>query len=331
MAGGDTAVTNAYLPSGPGAATLEFESLRDVVEMVSKDETPLWSNLDKTVAKAMKEEWGTESIGSVSAATNRKIGFVATPSAVVANRRMDNYLELVSVEGGVSHTMTNLDAAGDTNTYEHQLLKKGILLRRQVNKLMHTPQAKDSTITDPKLSTIHGYVQAAGFFGVAGTPGVVGGGLGADLPTAGTTPDDFDTITPIDTVLESCYLYTGRPDTAYFSPKMKRLFSRLPDASIADNRQTASVGKTAYKHIGVADAYFSDFGDIECVVDIDCPNTDIKILDHDYIDVPVLPGMDFAEHELGKKGSAKEFMIELQFTLRATLPESIAYINGYKS
>jgi len=32
----------------------------------------------------------------------------------VANRRLDNYLQLVAEEGGVSHTMDKLDAADDT-------------------------------------------------------------------------------------------------------------------------------------------------------------------------------------------------------------------------
>jgi len=327
----DTVITNAYLPAGPGTATMEFESLRDVVEMVSKEVTPYWSNLTKARATSMKEEWGTETLGTITAAPARSIGFVAAPTPVIANRRLDNYLELMAEEGGVSDTMNALDAADDTNTYSHQLLKKGVLMRRRVNKLMHTPQAKDSTMALPKLGTIHSYIGAATFLGVAGTPGVPGAGTGADLPSAGTTPVDFNSITPIDTVLEACFFYTGKPDTMYFSPRMKRLFSRLPDASIAENRQTATIGRTPYKHVGVVDSYLSDFGFMECVVDIDCPNSDIKLLDHDYIDVPVLPGLDFDEKELGVKGSAKEFMIQLQCTLRVTLPEAQGYINGYKT
>lgn len=327
----DTVLTNTYLPAGPGTATLEFESLRDVVEMVSKEATPFWSNLRKGKADSMKMEWGTETIGTVTAEVARSIGFVAAPTPAVANRRLDNYLELMAEEGGVSDTMNALDAADDTNTYSHQLLKKGILMRRRVNKLMHTPQAKDSTMALPKLGTFHSYVQASTFLGVASTPGVAGGGLGADLPTAGTTPVDFNTISPIDTVLEACFQFTGKPDTLYFSPRMKRLFSRLPDASVAENRQTASIGRTPYKHVGVVDAYLSDFGFMECVVDIDCPNSDIKIVDHDYLDVPVLPGLDFDEKELGIKGSGKEFMIQLQCTYRSLLPEAQGYINGYKT
>jgi hypothetical protein len=331
VAVGDTAIANAYLPKGTGQETLERESLRDVVEMVSKEVTPLWSNLRKGTAKAMKEEWGTETIGTVTAAVNRKIGYVAAPTAAEVNRRLDNYLELMGLEGGVSDTMDALDAADGVNTYEHQLLKKGILHRRQINKLMHTPQVKDGTMSDPIMGTYATYIVAATFYGAAGTPGVVGSGNGVSLPTAGTTPADFNSITPIDVVLEAASFFTGSPDTAYFSPRMKRLFSRLPDASVAENRQTSTVGNKPFRHIGAVDSYLSDFGYIECVVDIDCPNTDIKIIDHDYVDVVVLPGLDMKEKELGTRGSAKEFMIETQATFRMLLPEANCYINGYKA
>ena len=327
----DTVITNAYLPSGPGQTTLEFESLRNVVEMVSKEATPFWSNLSKTTGKSMKEEWGTESLGTIVAAPARNIGFVAASTPVVPNRRLDNYSELMAVEGGVSDTMNALDAADNNNSYEHQLLKKGQIHARQINKLMHTPQAKDGTMALPKMGTYAAYVPAATFLGVATTPGTPGAGTGVDIPTAGTGADDFDTITPIDQVLEAAYFFNGKPDTAYFSPRMKRLFSRLPDASVAENRQTANIGNNAYKHVGVVDSYMSDFGVIECVVDIDCPNTDIKIVDHDHLQVAILPGMDFAEHELGRKGSAREFMIQTQATFISTLPEAQTYINGYKA
>jgi hypothetical protein len=249
----------------------------------------------------------------------------------VANRRLDNYLELCAEEGSVSDTMDALDAAGDTNTYEHQVLKRGVLLRRKLNKLMHTPQAKDSTITDPKLATIPAFIGAATYVSMAGTPGAPATGTGVDIPGAGTGPVDFVTIAPLDTVLEAASFYNGTPDTAYFSPRMKRKFSRLPDASIAEARQTGTIGTKAYKHVGVVDAYMSDFGLVECVMDIDCPNSDIKILDHTYLDVPVLPGMDFDEKELGRRGSGKEFMIQTQFTLRSLLPEAQCYINGYNA
>ena len=88
----DTVMTNVLLPSGPQTASLEFESLRNIVEMVSREDTPMWSNMTKGKAKAIKEEWGTETLGTIAAAIGRSIGFVASSQAAVANRRLDNPL-----------------------------------------------------------------------------------------------------------------------------------------------------------------------------------------------------------------------------------------------
>lgn len=328
MAAGDTVATNAYLPKGPGAAnSMEFESLRNVVEMVAREETPLFTNINKAEADAMKMEWPTEDIGTVTAATNRKIGFVAAPTAEVNDRRLINYLQLMAEEGSLADATAKLPSAGGVNTLAHRKLKRGILLRRKVNKLMHTQQAYDSTITDPKMATIPAYC-AANFKSVAATPGAAPAGTGADIPGAGTTPDDFFSIDPIDTVLETAYQTNGRPNALYVSPRMSRLFSRLPDAGVDEKRQTSSDG--SYEHIGTIDKYQSDFGMIEKIMDIDAPNTQLMILDHDYVDMPIVPGLNFEEDELGKRGASTEFMIQLMATLRITLPEAHCYINGFK-
>jgi hypothetical protein len=331
----DVAISNALLPSGPGTASLEFESLSDVVEMVSRDETPLYSNLKKSDAKAMKEEWGTETIGTVAAAVARGIGFTAVPTPQIQNIRLDNYTELCASEGGVSDTMNALDAADDTNTYEHKLLKAGILLRRSINKLLHTPQAKDSTMALPKMATYPAYIRSGGMFAsVAGTPGAAPAGTGADIPGVGTGPVDFVSMAPVDQVLEAARFFNGKPDTMYLSPRMKRKFSHLPDAginAIGYRVNMPAPGNAPFTHVGVVDRYLSDFGMIETAMDIDAPNSQIGIFDHSYSKLLILPGLNFKEDPLGKRGSAKEYMIQWQGCYVNSMPESVAYINGYNA
>jgi hypothetical protein len=45
--------------------------------------------------------------------------------------------------------------------------------------------------------------------------------------------------------------------------------------------------------------------------------------------MPVLPGMDFNEYRIGKRGSADEMGIEFEATLRVLNPKSHFYINGF--
>ena len=116
----------------------------------------------------------------------------------------------------------------------------------------------------------------------------------------------------------------------YFSPKMQGLFSRLPDGSIAENRVNMTAGNPApFQHVGTVDKYLSDFGLLETAIDVDAPNTDILGVDHDYVEVVKLPGMDFNDYMLGKLGSGDLFVIENAETLRVTLPSSIIYLTGY--
>lgn len=308
---------------------MERESLRDVLEDLTRDQTPLFSNMRKTTASAIKEEWGTEDVGSISAAAARNRGFVAAPQAPFTPARLSNYLQLMAVEFGVAMSTEQIDAVGNHMTLEHQRMRWGIKLRRQINKLLHTPQAK--VTTEPtKLATMHAYI-VTGFKPLAGTPGAAPTGDGTDIPGAGSgTLAAFDTIDPIDDVMETLVASAGLPDLLYLSPARKRNWSHLPDASIAENRINMTAGSTQpFTFVGAAENYLSDFGEIEVVVDIDAPNTGMLFVNHDFVDMPELPGMNFREDRLGLRGSGHEMMIQYEATVRVTNPKAHGYINGF--
>jgi hypothetical protein len=226
--------------------------------------------------------------------------------------------------------MQQIDAVGNHNTLEHQRMRWGLKLRRQINKLLHTPQAK--VATEPtKLATLHAYV-VTGFRSVATTPGTAPTGDGSNVFTPGTGLKPFDTIDPIDDVLEALVQSAGMPDLLYMSPARKRQWSHLPDASIAENRINMTAGSTKpFTFIGTAENYLSDFGELEVAVDIDSPNGIILMVNHDYIDMPVLPGMDFREDRLGLRGSGDEMEVQFEATLRVTNPKAHGVVEGYSA
>ena len=316
------------LPQGPGAPGMERESLRDVLEDLTKDQTPFFSNLRKGTARSIKEEWGTEDIGAIAPAAARNRGFVAVIQAPFTPVRLDNYLQLNAVEFGVSMSMEEIDAVDEYNTLGHQRMRWGLKLRRMINALLHTPQAK--VATEPtKMATVHAYI-VTGFKSVATTPGTPPTGNGTNIPTAGTGPVAFNSIVPIDDVLEALATTAGSPDIIYMSPKRKRNWSQLPDASVAENRITMTAGQTKpFVFIGTVENYLSDFGELEVVVDIDAPNTGILMINHDFIDAPVLPNMNFREDTLGLRGSGREQMIQHEMTLRVLNPKAHGYVNGF--
>jgi len=324
----DSVMSNTYLPQGPGKVTGERESLRDVVEMVALDTRPLYSNLTKVRATAIKVEWMTEDLGAIVAAPARNRGFVATPQAPIANRRLDNALELNAVEFGVSDSMQNIpDVAGNTNTLEHQRLKWGMKLGRQINKMLHVGQVK--VYTEPTVTaTFPAFT--TNFRSVATTPGAPPTGDGSNLPTAGTGFKNLTTIADINAVMLTASLTQGTTTTIYFHPKRRAEFSQLPDANLGTfNQNQNTSGAGAWYFVGTVSGYLSDFGPLELVVDIDCDPTVIEIRNHDYEDLAILPGMDFDEQELGRRGSGKELLIQHESGYRNLLPEAHGLINGY--
>lgn len=319
----DTVLTNTYTAVGPGTARLEHEKLSDVVEAVYKEETPLYSNIRKTDADGLRLDWGTEDIGSISVPTARSTGFVAAPTAPLTPARYSNWLELCAKEGGVSDTKQRIDTAGGVGTYEHQLLLKSRLLRRELNKLCHANQAKDGS--EPfKTATPKTFIHD-NFVSVAGTPGAAPTGDGTDTFGTGSDPDDFDTIAPINQVLQAAFSSRGKPAAMYLAPARAGDFTRLPDASIAENHQSGP----PFVHVGTVDTYMSDFGTVERIIDLDADPASIPIFDHDYLSLALL--MDFKEDELGRRGSGREFMVQWQGGFIVELPQAHGLIAGYKS
>jgi len=322
-------MTNTYLPAGPGGNTLERESLRELVTMLANDETPHFSNIDWGNASAIKIEWGTQDIGAVVAAPARNRGFVAAPQAPFTPVRLDNRLQLCAVEFGVSDSMRALDAAGGTNSVNNQRLKFGIQLRRNINKLLYTPQIKK--ITEPtEMGTFPTYVTNYKNVATGGTT-TAPAGNGTALPASNGTKVQFDTIDAIDDVMEAATAKQGVPMSLMMNPALKRRFSRLPDASVAENRINMTAGRqpTAFMYVGTVDLYLSDFGLLEVAVDIDAPNASIYMINWDYYGGEVLPGMDFDEFMLGRRGSGEEWVIQWEGAIWVDNPTSHGFVTGF--
>jgi hypothetical protein len=193
--------------------------------------------------------------------------------------------------------------------------------------MLHTGQVK--VYTEPTVTaTFASYV--TNFRSVATTPGAPPTGDGSNLPTAGTGSKLLTTIADFDAVMLKAVLTQGTPQTVYLHPKRRAEFSKLPDANLGTfNQNQNTKGAGAWMFVGTVSGYISDFGSLELVVDNDCDPTVIEIRNHDYEDLAVLPGMDFDEEEMGRRGSGKELLIQNEMGYRNLLPEAHGLINGY--
>lgn len=321
-------LTNVDLPAGPGGPTLENEELRQIIERLTPEETPFYTNSRKGTVRALHTDWGTVSLPAITAAVAEKRGFEATILPSIAPVRETNWCELTAETGGVADSYDALDTAGRDDQTDWQILLKGQFLKRKVNKMMFANQAR-SAVEPTTLAAFPTWISGARFRSLATTPGTPADGHGGTVYVAGTGPQAFNTIDPVDDVMEACYAGTGLPKIMYMSPNVKRQFSRIPDASIADNNMNISPNQpNALVFVGAVTVYWSDFGRLEAAIDRDCPDSLVPLVDPDMFEIATLPGRQWKKTMLAKTGSSDKFMIEWEGTARVWNPTSQGLIEG---
>lgn len=321
--------SNTRVPVGPGGVSLEFEELRDIIERLTPEETPFYSNCRKGTAKSLRPDWGTVSLPAITAPTGEKRGFIASLNAGISPARLSNVCELIAETGSVADSYDAVDLAGRDDESDFQKLLKGQYVRRRVNALMYANQAQSLSPEPSTMACFPTWVGTGRFRSVASTPGTASAGTGTNTYTAGTTPQALTAIDPVDDVLEACFATNGMPKTIYMNPAIKREWSRIPDASVAENRINMTAGTIKpFDFIGTVDVYLSDFGRVEVAVDRDCPKAIAPFVDPNNIEIATLAGRAFKMTPLAKVGSSMNFMIEWEGTLRVHNPTAHGMIEG---
>src|SRR5262249_7526426 len=146
-------------------------------------------------------------------------------------------------------------------------------------------------------------------------------GHGGTTYTAGTTPQGLTSIDPINDVMEACFATNGIPKVMYMSPNVKRQFSLLPDANIAQENMTITpAAANSLVFAGSVNIYWSDFGRLECAIDRDCPDSIIPMVDPEMFEIATLPGRQWKKTPLAKTGSSEKYMLEWEGTCRVWNP-----------
>lgn len=320
---------NTYVPQGTGGDNLEYEELRDVIEELTPEETPLYSNSMKGTVRSINPDWSTIELGTITAAQAEKRGFVASLRAPIVPDRLGNIVELVAETGSVADSFDAIDLAGREDETDWQMLLKARRLRLMVNKLLYSNQAQ-SNVEPTKMACFPTWIGGGRFVSIATTPGTASSGDGTDVYVAGTGPQPLDSIDPIDDVMQAAYDTNGQPKIMIFNPAVKRQYSRIPDASVAENRinMTASRQPQPFMFIGSVDVYLSDYGLLETVMDRQADPSYIAFVDPEMWEIATLPGRAFKRTPLAKIGSSSDFMIEWEGTVRVWNPTAHAMIEG---
>lgn len=307
--------TNVYTTT---TAIGEREELSDIIALIDPDETPIYSNASKFGTKAVLTEWQVQELAAASAANAKNEGADATYATPTPTVRLGNYHQISTKPVSVSGTADAVDKAGRDSEVAYQKILKAKELRRDIEKTLFAPQAKSSS--EPrKVGTLSSWITNVDDNGASDAAGT-----GADFngqTTSGTAR--ALAISYIDNVMKLAYEDGGSPDMLVLSPTNKKNFSTLAasDSGVVANQLNMTTPKPGTL-IGATSMYLTDFGTLEVVTDRFALDSDVYVLDSDYLAIGALKGRNFVTQALAKVGDAENFQLLVEWTLKVEAPKA---------
>ena len=221
----------------------------------------------------------------------------------------------------VSNTLDVVDKAGRDKETAYVKVLKGLEQRRDIEKSLFKNEARSAS--DPrkaaKLITWITNVDKPSDMAAAT-------GDGSDAADLTGTAAAL-TLAKIDAAMLAAYTDGGSPNMLLMSPTNKQNFSGLSSGSVATNQITMTAPKEA-SIIGSVSLYLSDFGELSVTVDRQCPNSEMYLIDTDYVCLGSLPGRMFSVSDVASTGDATKFAIVSEWTLIVKAPKAHAAVIG---
>ena len=216
----------------------EREDLTDIVAVITRHETPLFSSLEKTKAKGTYHEWqlDTLSTGSDNAAIEGADFTFAIPGY---RTRTGAYTQIFTKTLEVSETLREVDVAGVEDEYAYQMEKRMKEIATDIEKALIT---------------------GTGNSGASGTARRLKGILGfitTNIQTGTGTATEYLTEAMYNNLLQSIWTAGGRPDYTYVNGFQKRKISAF---ATSNTRYVEVSGSTPAEISNTVAVYHSDFG-----------------------------------------------------------------------
>lgn len=311
------------------------EDLADTITIVSPEETPLYTNARKVTAGAINHEWQTDTLDNGTINSNIEGGVVTTSTAAVTTR-LGNILQISQRNYGVSRTIRKLNLAGRSDELVRLRMKKGLELRRDMEVILHTNQAKVSDSGGSSTRLLGGL--PSWITNVTGHSSAVSaaptGGTGSTAVGAFTGSTSL-TYEHIASAMEMSYTAGGNISLIEVPPALKRAFTNLAFGSAPSTAQIRynvdSAG--AAIAVGTVEKWQSDFGLCDIMVNRQLKNTAatflqqaVFMLEPEKIAIAQLDSFVF--EKLAKTGDGDQEFVVSEYTLEVDSPISLAAVYG---
>ena len=291
------------------------EDLSDVITRIDPEETPVFSALKKETGNGVFVEWQVQELAAAVDNNHVNEGADAAGDDATPTSRFGNYMQISVKDAQISGTLDAVDKAGRDKETAYQKVLKGLELRRDIEKSLHSDTALSGS--DPrKAGSLSAWITNVD--DASGTSAATGNGT--DVPDMAGTNRDL-TLDQIDNAMQAAYTDGGQPNMLVVSPAKKVAFSDLNSGSVATNQINYTAPREA-AIVGSVSLYLSDFGQLDVVIDRFASDDRVFLLDSDYASICTLPSRNFAVSELSKTGDSEKFQIVTEWTLKVSAPKA---------
>lgn len=313
------------------------EDLANTITIISPEETPLFTNAQKTVAKAINHEWQTDTMDNATINSHVEGESISTSTAAQTTR-LGNILQISQRNYGVSNTVRSLVLAGRDDELLRLRMKKGLELRRDMEVVLHTNQAKvaDSASgggTARLLAGLPSWItNVTGVSSAVSAAPTTGNGSSAVNAFTQSTAITYELVSSAQAL---AYTAGGSPDLIEIGPSLKRKWSLLAFGSAPSTAQIRYNVDGAGQAIavGAVEKWQSDFGLMDIMVNRQLVNTagtflsqTMFILDSQKLAVAMLRSFDV--QKLAVTGDGQQEFVVSEYTLQPLAPTAHAAVYG---
>lgn len=282
------------------------EQLMDKIWNVSVEETPTLALIGKEKVDGPFVEWLNDSFAA-GASNKVEQGNIPTIAASTDVSRYSNRTQISEKSGAVTGTQDRVEKAGPASEYDNQVSKKMVELKKdvEVGVLQNTTAIAASAGVAP---------QARGFLGFIATNTSIGATGVNPNPLTNTAQTDGTQRAFTDTLLRDV-MKTMFDNGA---PNMDNLYALIPSAQRA-TFDTFLAGQTRFDKAedktltATLEVYIGPFGRVKAVNARHMRAREVILLNKEFASLGVLRPM--RDTELAKRGDAREFMVNTEWTL----------------
>ncbi len=235
------------------------EELSDVINMITPEDTPIYSDIGKGKCSSVHPEWETDELaapGENIRAEGDEYTFDAGDTPV----RVGNYTQIMRKTGIISETQETVEQAGNANKVRRQKLKRGTELKKDVELALVTNNASVAGATR-EFGGLPTWIETNVSRGSGGSNGGFDINTGLTVAATNGTQRAF-TKAQMDDVMQQGYEAGANFRNVYVSPYVKSVFvTFMSDSNVAPFRHAVTDGDRN-SIIANADIYEGPFGKV---------------------------------------------------------------------